>query len=462
MTKALKIFVIVIGLFFTAGCKKFLTAELSQSQVFGDAVFKSDGTAVAAMNGIYHQMKTVGFASGSFNSVMLLTGFSSDEFINYSPEIDLRQFYQNALTPSNTYNLGIWRSAYETIYACNAMLEGVAGAEGISDEVKIQLEGEAKFLRAFAHFYLVNLFGDIPLVLTTDYRINRLVTRTPASEVYQQIIADLLSAQSILSSDYPSLGRVRVNKTVATAMLARVYLFTGTWDKAITQANNVIGDTRYDLESDLNKVFLADSKEAVWQLIDPALLPATREGNILILNSIPATANPAALDSAILNTFTLSDKRRNDWIRSYTAGTNRYYYPYKYKLNQGTGSVNEYAMVIRLAELFLIRAEARVRQGQLIPAIDDLDRIRHRADAPLIAVTSPGISQDDLLLAIENERKLELFSEWGHRWLDLKRTSRANAVLGNKPNWNNTDILYPIPEQELLNDPNLKPQNPGY
>ena len=119
-------------------------------------------------------------------------------------------------------------------------------------------------------------------------------------------------------------------------------------------------------------------------------------------------------------------------------------------------------MVLRLAEQYLIRAEAKAYQDKLTDAIQDLDIIRNRAGLSLIGDTNPSISKNDFLLAIEQERKVEMFSEWGHRWLDLKRTERAGQILGAlKPDWQDTDQLYPIPNSERLVNPRLT-QNPGY
>lgn len=117
-------------------------------------------------------------------------------------------------------------------------------------------------------------------------------------------------------------------------------------------------------------------------------------------------------------------------------------------------------MVMRLAEQYLIRAEARIQQGKLDDGRNDLDAIRHRAGLPNL---STSLTQPALLLAVEQERKVELFAEWGHRWFDLKRTKRADAVLGpiKGANWQSTDTLYPIPSDAIRTNANLT-QNEGY
>ena len=116
-------------------------------------------------------------------------------------------------------------------------------------------------------------------------------------------------------------------------------------------------------------------------------------------------------------------------------------------------------MVLRLSEQYLIRSEARARLEKYSEASIDINAIRHRAG---LSDTTAG-SIDEFILIVEKERQKELFTEWGHRWFDLKRLLRADAVLQpvKGENWQETDKLYPIPASELLSNPNLT-QNDGY
>ncbi len=119
-------------------------------------------------------------------------------------------------------------------------------------------------------------------------------------------------------------------------------------------------------------------------------------------------------------------------------------------------------MIFRLAEQYLIRAECRLRQNNLEGATDDINIIRNRANLPSISSTN----QEEMLEVILHERQVELFTEWGHRWLDLKRTSQVDAVMQTVApvkgaSWERTDQLYPIPMQDILKNPNLT-QNRGY
>jgi hypothetical protein len=437
-------------------CRKFVEIAIPKTQITTPAVYTDDATAISAIRGIYSKMMEGDFARGYLKSVTLLTGLSSDEFINYSSDPNNVEFYTNSLLPVNSDINNLWKDAYSYIYQANAVIEGLSNSTGLSASIKTQLGGEAKFLRAYFHFYLVNLWGDVPLITTTDYRINATAYRTSSANVYQQIILDLKGAQSNLADDYSYSNneRVRPNKWAATALLARVYLYTGDWVNAEAQATMIISNTsRYSIVSNLDNVFLKNSNEAIWQLMPVEPGKNTWEGTLFKIQ------NYVALTNQSVNAFEPGDNRKNSWVNSYTDATGLHYYPYKYKISIDNQPLTEYSMILRLAEQYLIRAEARAQQNNVVGAQADINTIRNRAGLSNTAANDKA----SLLLAIEHERLVELFSEWGHRWLDLKRTNRTNAILGplKGTSWQATDVLYAIPQSELLNDPNLT-QNAGY
>ncbi len=433
-------------------CKKFVDVPSPKTELISTAVYSDSLTAVASQTIIYSKM-----AGSSTYIVPFYTGLSSDELLNFSSNPSISEFYANALESSNESVRSFWDQAYQYIYYANAVMEGSKNSVEISNSLKNQLTGEAEFVRAFWNFYLVNLFGDIPLVLTTGYKENQYAKRIPVAQVYQQIIKDLISAQNLLTPDYSYFKgeRTRPTKWAATALLSRVYLFTGDWQNAEMQASQIINNsTDFSLSSNLDDVFLANSNEAIWQLMPVNPNQNTAEGYFFILSSIP---NTVSLNSGLISNFELRDQRRQDWIDSISVDGKVYYFPYKYKV-KSSSILTEYSMVLRLAEQYLIRAEARVEQNNIPGAQADLNVVRNRAGLPNTDLDN----KNDLLKAIGHERQAELFCEWGHRWLDLKRTNKANDVLSRiKPNWKATSILFPIPGMELQNDPYLT-QNPGY
>jgi len=447
------IFILIIFSSLQLSCKKLVEVEPPSDRIDRAMVFTNDATALSAMSGLYTQMtrSSMQFSSGG---ITVYAGLYTDEIYPVTPSPSIDEYYKHSLLASNaTIRANLWLPAYQLIFHANNIIEGLATSTGVSPAVKKQLEGEAKFVRGFCHFYLIQLFGDVPLITSTDYRVNAVHPRTPVNQVYEQVISDLQDAKSLTAPNYPSSGRVRVNSFAAAALLARVYLYKGEWQKAETEASTVIAQPSYSLATTAN-AFLSNSTEAIWQLMPVAANFNTLEGNIFV----PAAGSAPAygVTSSVMNAFEMNDSRKTNWTKTITVGGINYTYPSKYKVKTGA-TVTEYYIVLRLAEQYLIRAEARASQAKLSDAKTDLNVIRTRSG--LAPTTATDIAS--LLSAIEDERKLELFAEWGHRFFDLKRTSRINAVLGVKPGWNETDTLWPIPLQELQRNSNLT-QNPGY
>jgi hypothetical protein len=349
---------------------------------------------------------------------------------------------------------------YKTLYQANAVIEGVAASPALTPNVKKQLDGEARFIRAFCNFYLANFFGDVPLNLTTDYTVNALAHRTPTADIYRQIIDDLALAEQELSVD-DGTDRSRPNRATVLAFRARVALFRNDWETAAATASTVIADERYALVT-LDQVFKINSREAIWQL-PPVDSYITQEAYYSILFMDPAGAdNGSALRPDFVDSFVGGDRRRA-WIGSYTEGENTWYYPFKYTIRTGASSIVEASTLFRLAELYLIRAEARLRHGDRAGAMADIDSIRNRAGLPLVSTGAQNVFTDSLLSLVEHERRMEFFAEWGHRWLDLKRLAKSASVLGRlKPHWGTGDELLPLPQIERNRNPNLGDQNPGY
>jgi len=461
---------VLVATFMAPSCKKFIEVPPPTSQITNTTVFSDDGSATAAMLGIYSNlMNSSGFASGGPNSVSVLAGLSADELANFSNISSQVEFYSNSLTPANNTVYGFfWGNPYQFIYAANSVLEGLSAESQVTPALKKQLMGESLFLRAFCHFYLANFFGNIPLVTTTSYQANNVLTRSDTGIVYDQITSDLLQAQALLGSDYvdpgnnPTTERTRPNTWVASAMLARVYLFRQKWDSAEAEASLVINNALlYNLLPSLNDVFLKNSAEAIWQLqpVNPNI--NTNEGNIFILTSGPNNYNSVYMSPQLLASFEPGDSRFSTWIGVDSSTGVKYFYPFKYKVSSGS-TLTEYSMVIRLAEMFLVRSEARVRQNDISGAQADLNLIRGRAGLPVTTASS----QQDIIRAILHERQVELFTEWGHRWLDLRRTGTIDTVMSMVTQqkggiWNTHQQLYPIPGMEIQNNSNLG-QNPGY
>lgn len=449
----------VVGLMMFISCESFVDIEIPNSQLTAENVFKDRATAQAALVNNYMKMQSNVLVTGNFNGISNLLGNYADELNYYGIDGQREEaFYKNVVLPTNSTISEIWNNTYNLIYASNAIIEGVTVSTGILPNEKGQLIGEALFLRAYLHFYLVNLFGNIPYVTTTDFRLNTTIVKKAPAELYSLIIEDLENAKLLMPDEYPSDERVRPNKSVAKALLARVNLYTENWGAAEAEANSIINNTSlYEWVDDIDKVFLKDSPGTIWQLIPQFSGNNTFEAQSFIFLTGPPPVS--GLNNSLIDSFEPGDLRRDNWVGTVSDGLDRWYFANKYKENNNTGSSREYSILFRLAEIYLIRAEARTHLGNISGAQEDLNKIRHRAGLS----DTPAVTKPELLQAILKERQVELFTELGHRWFDLKRFGVINEVLQTrKTGWNSTDVLWPLPQSELLLNQNLLPQNPGY
>lgn len=447
--------VISLLMFTIVSCDDFLDVGPPKAKVTDASVFSDESTAVSAVLGIYYKMYGSGkFASGGERGVSTLTGLSSDELKNY-PQTDavVLQFERNELQGDNPLVLALWNSLYETLFQANAVLEGINSASQIPNATINQLTGEVLFIRAFCHFYLLNLFGDVPLVITTDYRLNSSIARTASEDVYNQIVTDLQRAIEVLRKEYPTNERIRPNRFAAVALLSRVQLFMGNWSLAEHYATEVIEDGAYIME-DLSTVFLSGSQEAIWQLRPPSSNAGyTSEG--FIFNDYNAPRNNV-LRADFVDIYSPEDERLTNWLRTIEHQSDFILLPYKYK-DSSAGDLEEYSVVLRLAEQYLIRAEARARQNNIDGGLEDLNVIRSRASLTQLDLSD----KEELLMEVFRERRRELFTEWGHRWFDLKRTGAAVSELDKEQPVSPHALLYPVPEGERSKNGRLE-QNPGY
>lgn len=455
-TKRTLQFMMCIVLYLHSSCEDFITVDPPAGQLVKATVFSDDMTAESALKGLYAQL-AFGHFGGGADGLSHLTALSSDElqFVNTSE--NLLQFNDNALLSTTPQITILWNSSYQYIFSCNSLIEGLNGSSAVTSELKNQLTGEALFIRAYIHFYLVNLFGKIPYITTTNFEKNTTVGRMAIADVYDMIIDDLQEAKSLMAPEYAdaSVSRTRANSRAASALLAKVFLFTNRYEEAEVEATVVIDDPLYELE-DVNSVFLSSSREAIWQL-ENRDGPYTNDGSLFALPE----ATPSHIRDQFIASFEPSDLRLSNWILEFEYNGASAYTPFKYKDSYYSTTVNEYPVLLRLGDIYLVRAEARANLDKLAginSAASDLESVRVRAGLG----SPPLLDQKQMLEFIIIERMHELFTEYGSRWIDLTRTGQAGMVLGTiKSDWEPTDVLYPLPYEETLVNRNL-PQNDGY
>jgi len=465
---------ILISLTMVFGCRKFVELDPPDDRLTGSTVYATNQTATSVLNGLYIRISETNNVLNSYATAYM--SFASDELKNYyiNAASSYTRLYQNNVSNDNEI---YWSTTYTLIYNCNVAIEGIDNNNKLNAQLRPQLVGEAKFMRALLYYYLINTYGKVPLVTQSDYRLYTMAKRAEVAEIYSQIIADLQDAQVKLSKNYlngdamtpyPSASAERVRPTywAATALLARIYLYNKQWAQAESAASILIDNTSMFSLVPVSSVFLKNNAESIFQL-QPVI-----QGNyalfdartFVLTNSIGTSSNPAAISPQLEQAFEANDQRKSNWIGTANISGVNYLFPYKYKANTpGLAATKpEYLTLLRLAEQYLIRAEARAQLNNIGGAQADINKIRNRAGLG----NTPANSQSALLDAVMKERQVELFCEQGHRWFDLKRTGRINDVMSvvtptKGGTWSSYKQLMPIPAYEIVNDKNLD-QNPGY
>ena len=462
--------------FLFANCKKWVEVSPPLTSTASNSIYTTDATAASVLTGIYSEISEQDETQGGgyLTDISIDCALSADELTLYDVNNSTYQlFYINNLG-SNTMGGQIWQSMYAILFQVNSAIAGLEASTSLTPAVKQQLLGESFFLRGYFYFYLTSLYGDVPLALTTNYQVNENLSRTARKDVYTQIIADLKQAQSLLSTNFLDATvqattpmRLRPNKWVAEAMLAKTYLCSNDYSDAESLADSVIAQNSLFQLDAFNNVFLPTSMEALWQVqpVGTGSQSNTGEGAMFVLPSDgPNTSglNPFYLSNSLVSSFEFGDLRKANWVDSVIVGTTVYYFPYKYKADATVTSTQEFIMMMRLAEVYLIRAEARARQNEIAGARSDINVVRMRAGLD----TTAANSQTALLNAVIQERRVELFTEWGDRWFDLQRFGTIDATMDTVSiqkggAWQAYKSLFPILSQEIILDKNLV-QTPGY
>ena len=433
-----------------AGCKKYLNVqpvdEVSDASTIVDAT-----SSETAVRGIYRTMAQ-NYYGGLYETFGYLGG---DDIVWTGSQAVIQQFISHNITADNGNLETVWAGIYQTINGAN---EVIAKVPKVVDPTftpgqQNQLTGEGYFVRALAYFDLARCWGGVPITLTptTTATEKNNIPRSTLAQTYAQVLSDLDAADSLMLLP-TAQNPVRANKETAWALKARYYLYQKDWADAEAYASEVIADnTNYQLLAPFNSWFQPASaiatKESVFELSYNATYTNSSRGYW----QPPAnggTRQWAPNDSlvALLNNPQIGGGRS---ALIAATSTNTWYGNLFYR-----SPATDPSYIIRIAELYLIRAEARAQQNELSGALSDLDAIRTRAGLP----NSTATTQQDILLAIEQENRLEFALE-PHRWFDLVRTGRAQTVLGIT---NADALLFPIPITEIQLSNNVLTQNPGY
>ncbi|OIN59718.1 RagB/SusD family nutrient uptake outer membrane protein [Arsenicibacter rosenii] len=449
MKNSIKIWLLAgTTLFMVTACDSRLDVKPTQTIEETNALLTEQDVQIT-LQGAYDGLSSVNLYGGAIQY--------SGEFLGDDREVvfggtyaTLDEIWRKTITPSNTVVRDIWLSAYNTINRANNVL---AGLDKVGAANRASIEGQALFIRSSLYFELVRLFAKqwndgtntanpgVPLILTptrdittADYK-----PRNTVAEVYTQIIADLTKAEQGLSN---SAGSGYATKNAAAAQLARVYLQQANYAGARDAANRVIQTGANALNTDFEKIF--DDATSGSELIFKILVSeqdGANDLNTFYASSLNQGRGDVRVQSKHLALYTTGDVRGTFFNR---ASNNTF----TSKHNDQFGDVP----VIRVSEMYLIRAEANFRLGTSTGAtpLADINAIRTRAGLP--ALTTAQLTLD----AILKERHLELAFE-GQQIHDVKRTAgRVGTVAYNANN-----LVMPIPQREIDTNKQLV-QNPGY
>ncbi len=453
---------ICIFAFGLSACEKFVEIEPPINSFVAKTAFENDDLVRADIAGLY----SYNFVMTAYHDTyqIIFPALCSDEMTYYTTSYE--EFTNNEILTLNTNARNMWILPYRGIYQSNTIITALDNSgTNISDAVKAEGLGVAKFFRALSYLNLVSVFGAVPLVTTTDVQVSNSLGRTPRTQIFELIHKDLNEARIHLKN--VNKPNVYITERAVVALQARAFLYNDQWQQAYDAANELIsGSLKGSLQlEELDKTFKRVSKETIFAIStngsNPQVVNHNFVGRALIHNGVRVVYK---VSESLLNAFEVNDKRKEKWI-SYFSSTlaNSGYYFSKYKLNRAPtdATLAEDQVLIRLSEIYLIRAEAAAQLGgqHIAGAVNDINQIRQRAGLNVLPAT---LSKDAILLAVEQERRVELFAEYGHRWMDVIRTGRADAVFGaQKPTWKSHAKLFPIPQMEINLNPNLE-QNPGY
>ncbi|MFP4092390.1 MAG: RagB/SusD family nutrient uptake outer membrane protein [Cyclobacteriaceae bacterium] len=440
-------------LLISASCEDILEPQ-PVDLITDDEVLTDAGSAQVVVSGIYR-----GFASLAAPKIVA-GDMMADHLQANGTFTQYIEIGNHDLSTSNGSAEALWEVIYDIAYRVNFLLEGLPEVTGLLDTQRERFEAEARFIRAYAYWLGAYTYGDIPIVTSTNITDNRTVGRTPFADVLAYVEEEFLYTIDKLPVEPQNAGFL--SNGAAKAMLARYYLYRENWGEAERYATEVIDGVNtfdYTLEANFEDVLADFSSESILEIVYSANDNPGTSTDFGINNLFVGRREIIPTDPIIFALNSLGGER--DIMLNFDAD------------NLG-GNDNGWTIVrygpfdnipiFRLAEMYLIRAEARARQDRVTGAgggLQDLITVRQRSAN---ADDLQGISgQSQLLQAIERERQVELAFE-GHRWYDLKRTGRAASIMNAfTPNWSDTDLLWPIPLREVQNNPALRnAQNPGY
>ncbi|MCL5247700.1 RagB/SusD family nutrient uptake outer membrane protein [Cellulophaga sp. 20_2_10] len=480
--KKLKFLTLIVITILSVSCEdSFLSPEL-KTGTSGDAFYSNDQELEAAVINIYDGLQGVNaskITSSNLNHAtqveFYLTEMRSDNTRTKSQEGEAAQFESFSIEATNGIVADYYRSFYDVIFRANVVLDNIDAA---SETAAGKIEGEAKFLRAYAYFNLVRLYGDVPLItkVIAPLDTETAFTRINSTEIYALIIEDLQTAIDNLDDSFKD----RASKAAAQGLLAKVYLTLPTPNYAQAQllCEEVLDPARgFELLSNYSDVFFSERNDEILFAIGYEQGDNNNSQNFSAewLNSVGRTSgvNYATTDVVTALEEMGGERTQHTYrIDPFQPTENQ---AIKYLPNGESGGDNGRTfssdaqaagndwIVLRYADVVLLHVESILGGGESTSnsnALTSFNSIRNRAGLPNDA--DGVITKEELL----NERRVELAFE-NKRLFDLIRMGEAVNVLSefattNGYSFSSTDLLLPIPQREIGLSKGVLTQNPGY
>ena len=454
MKKVKSILFIFMFLLGASSCQDLLTPQ-PVDLLTDDLVLNEPKDVPNVEIGLYSAFRTI------IPSTVIAGDLTADMLVHNGTFSQYRELGLKQITSANASAAALWGSIYNAVYIANFILEKLPGISGVSSSTRQRVTATAHFIRGYAYFVGVNTFGGIPLVTTTSINENRNIPRASKVEILSFVLNDYNQALGKLPAK--ASNPAFVGDFAVRAALARFYLYAKDWANAEKLSGEVIDSKKYSLDSLFTTIVLKDfPNESILEVgytisDDPGTNNTIGLNNLFVSRReiIPSNQEVVSLASAeSANRFSTINFKSED-----LGGNDNGWSVAKY----GTADEdNNNVIVFRLGEMYLIRAEARAQLGKVSgtgSALEDINVLRKRAKGTLLTT----ISQSQMILIVESERKYELAYE-GHRWYDLVRTGRASVVMpAFNSNWKSTYELWPIPQREIqTNQALVGNQNPGY
>ena len=430
----------------TVSCSDFLDQK-PDNYISDAAVIQTLSSAKAALNGAYHDLASSSYYGGQYFDAgvnLAADNVTWTGSLNYYYDFDTHQY-----SAENQLLSYAWYAIYATVNQTNQVINKVTVLNDGSESERRRIIAEATVIRSLAFFDLARTWGNIPVVKQATSSPTQFdgVKQTKAKDVYQLVVDDVLAIYNDLSE---SSDRVHVTRSAADAFLARVYLYLEQWDKAEQYASKVIDNGNYALGTIQDLIDDKETAESIWELAYSSSF--TNQQSTYWRSPDQGGRHewgPSKELVQLLADPTVGGDRKAFYQDFSSAQVPDYFVGTLYHRS----TLDDDVIIFRLAEQYLIRAEARANQQNVSGALSDLNIIRRRANISEIVDVA---STQELLNLIADERRVELALE-PHRWFDLIRTGKAESVLGIKT----YQTIFPIPYNDIQADKDLV-QNDNY